>query len=566
MALALADRVQETSTTTGTGTLTLAGAVVGYQSFAVVGDGNTTYYTITNAAGAWEVGIGTYTSAGTLLSRTTVLSSSNGGALVSFTGTLNVFVTYPSSKSVYGDGTTLVAPSGTILPIVSGGTGASTAGAALTSLGAYPASNPSGYTNNTGTVTGVTGTAPVVSSGGTAPAISMAAATTSVDGYLTSTDWNTFNSKTSNIGTVTSVAASVPAFLSVAGSPITTSGTLAISYSGTALPVANGGTGATTLTGVVYGNGTSAFTAATGAQIATAIGATAVTNATNATNVALTTSATASAFKVPFANTTVSTTGNYDLLQDSADEFTYNPSTNTLTVGTFAGSGASLTSLDASNLTSGTVPDARISGSYTGMTNLTGTGTVDFAKFLGNGADTAALPSFSWTGDINTGIYQPAADQIGISTGGTSRFVVSTSAITSTLPIRNAVGSAAAPTYSTSGDTNTGIYFPAADTIGFAEGGVEALRITSTGAISVGSSGTNYGTSGQVLTSNGNAYPTWATPAGSNITAQGLYENAAIIAANYTIGTGNNAVSAGPITINSGIVVTVPSGSTWVVV
>jgi len=98
-----------------------------------------------------------------------------------------------------------------------------------------------------GTVTSVTGTSPVVSSGGTTPAISIAAATTSVSGYLTSTDWTTFNNKGS--GTVTSVAATVPSFLSVAGSPITTSGTLAITLSGTALPIANGGTGATTLAG-----------------------------------------------------------------------------------------------------------------------------------------------------------------------------------------------------------------------------------------------------------------------------------------------------------------------------
>jgi hypothetical protein len=75
----------------------------------------------------------------------------------------------------------------------------------------------------------------------------MAAATSSTDGYLTSTDWTTFNSKGS--GSVTSVAATVPSFLSVTGSPITTSGTLALAYSGTALPVANGGTGVTTSTG-----------------------------------------------------------------------------------------------------------------------------------------------------------------------------------------------------------------------------------------------------------------------------------------------------------------------------
>jgi len=95
--------------------------------------------------------------------------------------------------------------------------------------------------NPQGTVTSVTGTAPVVSSGGATPAISMAAATSSTNGYLTSTDWSTFNSKGS--GSVTSVAATVPTFLSVTGSPITTSGTLAISYSGTALPIANGGSG-----------------------------------------------------------------------------------------------------------------------------------------------------------------------------------------------------------------------------------------------------------------------------------------------------------------------------------
>jgi hypothetical protein len=105
MALVLADRVRETSTTTGTGTITLAGAVYGYQSFAAIGNGNATYYTIYDqTSGAWEVGIGTYTASGTTLSRTTVLSSSNSGSLVPFgVGTKDVFVTYPSERSVYRD-------------------------------------------------------------------------------------------------------------------------------------------------------------------------------------------------------------------------------------------------------------------------------------------------------------------------------------------------------------------------------------------------------------------------------------------------------------------------------
>ena len=107
MALVLKDRVKETTTTTGTGTVTLAGAATGFQSFAAVGDGNTTYYAIVDAAsGDWEVGIGTYTASGTTLSRTTVLSSSNAGSLVNFgAGTKDVFVTYPSSRSVYQDTT-----------------------------------------------------------------------------------------------------------------------------------------------------------------------------------------------------------------------------------------------------------------------------------------------------------------------------------------------------------------------------------------------------------------------------------------------------------------------------
>lgn len=104
MALVLADRVKETTTTTGTGTVTLLGASTGYQSFAVVGNANITYYTIAGQTGSeWEVGIGTYTSAGTTLARTTVLASSNSGSLVTFSaGTKDVFVTYPAGRSVTG--------------------------------------------------------------------------------------------------------------------------------------------------------------------------------------------------------------------------------------------------------------------------------------------------------------------------------------------------------------------------------------------------------------------------------------------------------------------------------
>jgi len=288
-----------------------------------------------------------------------------------------------------GTGITYDSVTGVITNAAPDQTVALTAGTGISTSGTYPNFTITNTAPSSGgTVTSVTATAPVVSTGGTTPVISMAAVTTAVNGYLTSTDWNTFNNKTSNTGTVTSVATSVPSFLSVSGSPITTTGTLAISYSGTALPIANGGTGLSTV--------------GTAGQVLTSNG----------------------------------TTLSYE----------------TTTTGT-------VTSVSA------TVPSV-----------------------------------FSVSGSP-------------ITTNGTL-----------------------ALTYS-------GVALPVAN------GG--------TGVTAVG-------TSGNVLTSNGTIWVS-QSPVGSNITAQGLYENAAIIAANYTIGTGNNAISAGPITINSGVTVTVSSGSTWVV-
>lgn len=165
MAFVIADRVQETTTTAGTGTITLAGASTGFQSFSAIGNGNNTYYTIAGrTTSEWEVGIGTYTASGTTLSRDTVLSSSNSGNLVNFSaGTKDVFVTPPSSRSVL---------------VQSAGSGLFAGTTAFTANGAVYASSTS----------------------------------------------------------------------------VLTSGTL---------PVASGGSGATTLTGVLKGNGTSAFSAAT---------------------------------------------------------------------------------------------------------------------------------------------------------------------------------------------------------------------------------------------------------------------------------------------------------------
>ena len=107
MPLVVADRVQQTGTANTTVSFTLSGSVTGFQTFAVIGNTNTTYYAATDNSGSWEVGIGTYSTTGPTLTRTTILSSSNSGSAVTFSGTVAVFVTYPSETSV-SDGKTNV--------------------------------------------------------------------------------------------------------------------------------------------------------------------------------------------------------------------------------------------------------------------------------------------------------------------------------------------------------------------------------------------------------------------------------------------------------------------------
>jgi hypothetical protein len=139
MALALNDRVQQQGTANTTVSFTLTASVTGFQSFAVIGNGNTTYYSATDASGNWEVGIGTYSTTGPTLTRNTILSSSNSNTAVTFSGVVNVFVTYPSSKSVNLDSSSNVSALGTIssgtwngstIGVAYGGTGVTTSSGA----------------------------------------------------------------------------------------------------------------------------------------------------------------------------------------------------------------------------------------------------------------------------------------------------------------------------------------------------------------------------------------------------------------------------------------------------
>ena len=113
MALVLLDRAQQQGTANTTVSFTLTTSVNGFQSLAGIGNGNTTYYAGTDLSGNWEAGVGTYSTGGTL-ARTTILTSSNAGSAVTFVGTVNVFVTYPSGKSVNLDASGNVSPLGTV--------------------------------------------------------------------------------------------------------------------------------------------------------------------------------------------------------------------------------------------------------------------------------------------------------------------------------------------------------------------------------------------------------------------------------------------------------------------
>jgi hypothetical protein len=223
------------ATTTSTGKFTTLNASTSLTT-PIVQASNSSGLSLKNSAGTTQISMGAGGGDNASINVSTNINGTNAQIDISPTGTGHVHINPTGVNSIQINPTYV----GTMDNMTIG----ATTPKAITGTTITATTFSGSGASLTGVVTSVTGTAPVVSSGGATPAISMAAANTTTNGYLTSTDWNTFNGK--GAGTVTSVAATVPSFLSVTGSPITSSGTLALSYSGTALPILNGGTGQTT--------------------------------------------------------------------------------------------------------------------------------------------------------------------------------------------------------------------------------------------------------------------------------------------------------------------------------
>jgi hypothetical protein len=464
MALVVYDRVQETTTTSGTGSVTLLGAVSGFQSFAVVGNSNTTYYTITDGA-AWEVGIGTYSTSGPTLARTTVLSNSNGNTSpITLSGGLaQVFVTYTAEKSVNLDASGNVTPLGTIASGTWQGTtvGVSYGGTGVTASSGANSVVLRDANQNTSINNIFRNTTSTVSAGGT----TVLTAASSYTQVLTGTTTQTYQ-----LPDATTLA------------------------NGASFQFNNNSTGALS----IVNNGSS--------PVATVA-------AGGATQLFLTSTSTANGTWdvhgfIP-ENILWGTNSLY-LASDVITGGTWNGGT----IGTSYGgtgltsftSGGALYATSTSSLTSGTLP---ATSGGTGLATYT-TGDVIYAS----ATNTIAKLGIGSTGQVLT------------VSGGIPTWAAAASGVT----ITNDTSTATAlyPTFTSA-----------------TSGSVSGLNVTSTKLTFVPTTG--------------------SLTAPQTVASNGLVVNSNTVSANYSIPSGSSATSAGPMTVASGVTVTVPSGSRWVV-
>jgi hypothetical protein len=461
MTLKFADRVQETTTTSGTGTLNLAGATAGFQSFINgIGSGNTTYYTIYDPlAPAWEVGIGTVTSGSpNTLSRTTVLSSSNSGSLVNLAGnSAFVWCDYPSEKAVIQD------------------------------------------TNGNVTIAGAFSGGEIIATQNITSALSAGAYSY---GSLSYSDSNIFLSYT------TSVNSYAQAILENSSSGTQASADFIVS--------SNSGTSSTYYGD--FGINSSTYGAFTG---------TGAISTTTLTVSAVTSGALFAGALLAGANVTTGTTITNQLTSTGS----------AVTTATFSSGGAS----GASTIVLGSVTGILIGQIITGTGIPTPTSSVPATTVVSISGTTITLSATLTTQAAGTYSFYAA--------GGVGTYTVSISqtaaSATVTAQLQGAFNQANnSYVYANNGDLALGTYSSNAIHFVVNNGATDALTIA---------------TSGNVTTPN-------QLQGAEVVASNALLVNSKTVSTSYTVPSGSNAFSVGPVTVQSGAAVTVSSGSRWLVV
>ena len=551
MALVLLDRVQQTGTANTTVSFTLSGSVTGFQSFAGIGNGNTTYYAATDLSGNWEAGIGTYATGGTL-TRTTILASSNTGSAVTFVGTVNVFVTYPAEKSINYDGAG-VATIGTTLSYADTGI-----------VGSF-ASTVAGYNQvilqNKSTSTNASSNLNVSNDAGTA---STNYAELGINSSTFSNGAGCFNipnaAYVASAGEDLSIGTYGSYKIHFATNSNTTDSMTIYTSGGISLGT-YGDPGLGNVAGNKFIPGFTSVTSATGTTILTA----ASTYYQRLVGTAIQT------IQLPDATTClVGTTFIFD-----------NDSTGVLTI-TDGATGA----ID-------TIPSGGIDYIYL-ISNGTVAGTWARYAFLPSSYDFNATSANFGAATISNAVWNGTTIASGYGGTGLTTFTAANNALYSTSAGALAAGTlpiAAGGTASTTLAANNVLL----------GNGTSALQVVAPS------------TSGNVLTSNGTTWASTALPAGSVtvtddtttatalyptftsatsgsilgvkvtstkytfvpttgaltapeiVASNGLVVNSATVSTSYTIPTGSNATATGPMTIASGAVVSIPAGSRWMI-
>jgi hypothetical protein len=332
------------------------------------------------------------------------------------------------------------------------------------------------------------------------------------------------------------------------------------------------GATATTLAGLTSVTSTTFVGALTG-NASTATSATNSTNATNASQVFVGLASANSAFKVPFADTTVNTAGNYSLLQDTESTFTYNPSTNTLTAGTFSGA------LSGNATTATTLQTARSIGgvSFNGSANInlpgvntagnqntSGTAAVSTAATITTSATASAFKvPFANTTASTTGNYGLLQDSEATFTYNPSTNTLTVGTVAAALT-GNASTATSAATLTTARTINTVSFNGSANIV--VEPYVENDDSTNATRYITFVDSSTAGHQRLNEDSNFTINPSTGTVTTNGAFASTFALNKNTIDVSYSIPSGYNAVAAGPVVINNGITVTIPTGSTWVIV